>query len=178
MDIVAVNGALDTYAGSGRWNDPDMLVVGLYGAKGPSADLGGIGCTDIEYQSQMSLWSIMASPLIATNNIAAMNEATKKILLNREVIAINQDPAGIQGRRIKNDSTWEVFLKPLTNGDIALAILNKSGSEQSCSFTREELGLQSDYIILDLWEHRTVGKKNKWSGVVKAHETKLFRLKK
>ncbi len=57
---------------------PDMLVVGLYGAKGPSADLGGIGCSDIEYQSQMSLWCIMAAPLIATNNIRAMNEATKK----------------------------------------------------------------------------------------------------
>ena len=178
LDIVAVNGALDTYAGTGHWNDPDMLVVGLYGAKGPSSDLGGIGCTDVEYQSQMSLWSIMASPLIATNNIAVMNGATKKILLNPEVIAINQDPAGMQAHRIKNDSTWEVFLKPLNNGDVALAILNKSASEKSCDFTREALGLKSDYIIHDLWEHKTVGKKNKWSGVVKAHETKLFRLKK
>ena len=178
LDIVAVNGALDTYAGTGRWNDPDMLVVGLYGAKGPSADLGGIGCTDIEYQCQMSLWSIMASPLIATNNIAVMNEATKKILLNREVIAINQDPSGMQARRIKNDSTWEVFLKPLYNGDIALAILNKSASEQSYSYTFKELGLPADYMIRDLWEQRTIGKKDKWPGIVKAHETKLYRLTK
>lgn len=176
MDILAVNASLDTYAGPGKWNDPDMLVVGLYGAKGPSADLGGIGCSDTEYQSQMSLWSIMAAPLIATNNIRAMNENTKRILLNSEVIAINQDEAGIQGKRIQSDSTWELLLKPLLNGDMALAILNKSGILQSYSFTGETLGLPFDFLVRDCWEHRTVGKKGKWTGAIQSHETKLFRL--
>lgn len=176
MEIFNVNAGLDAYAGPGRWNDPDMLVVGLYGAKGPSGDLGGIGCTDIEYQSQMSLWSIMAAPLVATNNIITMNEATKRILLNPEVIAINQDAAGIAGKRIKSDSTWELLLKPLANGDMALAILNKSGNVQSYSFTSEALGLSPGFTVRDVWQHAAAGKKGKWTGTIQSHETKLFRL--
>jgi alpha-galactosidase len=176
MDILAVNASLDEYAAPGKWNDPDMLVVGLYGAKGPSSDLGGIGCSDAEYQSQMSLWCIMAAPLIATNNIRAMNEATKRILLNPEAIAIDQDPAGIQGKLIKSDSVFDLLLKPLQNGDWALAILNKSGILQSYSFTGETLGLSSGFTVRDVWEHRNKSKKGKWTGAIQSHETKLFRL--
>lgn len=176
MDIVAVNGSLDAYAGSGRWNDPDMLVIGLYGAKGPSSDLGGTGCNDTEYQSQMSLWSMMAAPLIATNDITTMNEATKRILLNPEVIAINQDAAAIQAKRIRRDAKWEIFLKPLDGGDYALAVLNVAETEQSYKFSTEDLGLAAGFDIRDCWEHRLTGKKNKWSGMIAAHETKLFRL--
>ena len=176
MDIYKVNVSLHAYAGPGRWNDPDMLVVGLYGAKGPSSDLGGIGCTEIEYQSQMSLWSMMAAPLIATNNIMAMNEATKKILLNPEVIAINQDPAGNQGQLLKSDTSFDVILKPLLNGDMALAILNKSGILQSYSFAGGTMGLPSGFAVRDCWQQRIVGKKDKWTGSIQPHETKLFRL--
>ena len=130
MDILDVNAELHAYAGPGRWNDPDMLVVGLYGKKGPSGDGGGTGCTDTEYQSQFSLWAMMSAPLYATNDLRNMSEATKYILLNNEVIAIDQDVLGKQAeRKIKND-VWNVFVKPLNNGDYAIAILNRSEAAQ------------------------------------------------
>lgn len=177
MDILDVNAELSEYAGPGHWNDPDMLVVGLYGKKGPSGDLGGTGMSDIEYQSQMSLWSIMAAPLIATNDVRNMNEATKRILLDEEVIAINQDTLGKQAeRKIKND-IWNVFVKPLSDGDYAIAILNRSDASQNFNINFKEVGLEDKYEIRDIWQHKSIGKSKSWKGNIQSHETKLFRLK-
>ncbi|WP_241676628.1 glycoside hydrolase family 27 protein [Flavobacterium pectinovorum] len=178
LDIVDYSWEYASYAGPGHWNDMDMLVVGLYGKKGPSGDLGGVGCTDTEYQSQMSLWSVLNSPLAATNDVRNMSAETKRILLNDEVIAINQDVLGKQAVcKIKNE-LWSIFVKPLANGDSVIAILNRSGSTQSSKINFAELGLNETYEIKDLWEHKVVGKGKKWNGKVKSHETKMFRLKK
>ncbi|WP_082915190.1 glycoside hydrolase family 27 protein [Arachidicoccus ginsenosidimutans] len=177
MDIVDINGGLDEYAGRGRWNDPDMLVVGLNGVKGPAADLGGTGCSDTEYQSQMSLWCILSSPLIASNDLRKMDARAKEILTNKEAIAINQDALGKQGKRLVNNDDWAIFVKPLSNGDIAVAILNKSDKQQKMNVLFGDLSLSGNYEIRDLWEHRVIGKGNKWKGEVASHETKLFRLK-
>lgn len=176
MDIINLNGTLSSFARPGHWNDPDMLVIGLYGAKGPSSDLGGIGCTDTEYQSQMSLWSIMASPLIATNDVTKMNATTKMILLNKEAIGINQDGAGKQAERVVSNADWDIFLKPLSNGDYAVAILNKSEKPQETTLSLSSLGLNDNFQLRDVWQHAVVGAKNRWKGKVNAHETKLFRL--
>ncbi|PVY43766.1 glycoside hydrolase family 27 protein [Pontibacter virosus] len=178
IDILDINADLHAYAGPGRWNDADMLVVGLYGKPGPSGDMGGVGMTDTEYQSQMSLWSIMASPLIATNDVRNMNEATRRILLNKEVIAVNQDPLGKQAERKINDGTWNVFVKALENGDYAVAILNRADKTQNYSIDWSALGLGGRYEVRDLWEHKTAGKGKGWKGRVQSHETKLFRLRK
>lgn len=178
LDILDYSLDYDSYAGPGHWNDMDMLIVGLYGKKGPSGDLGGVGCTDTEYQSQMSLWSIMNSPLAATNDVRKMNAETKRILLNKEVIAINQDLLGKQAVcKIKNES-WNVFVRPLANGDFAIAILNRTDADQNSKINFAELGLNGNYEIRDLWQHKVVGKGKKWDGKVQPHETKLFRLKK
>lgn len=178
LDILDINVGLHAFAGPGRWNDPDMLIVGLYGKKGPSGDLGGVGCTDTEYQSQMSLWAVMAAPLIATNDVRRMNEATRRILLNDEVIAVNQDPLGKQAVRKIHTDTWDVLVKPLQGGDQALAILNRSNAPQIFSVSFEDLGLEGSYEIRDLWQHKVTGKSKKWKGSVQSHETRLFRLKK
>lgn len=178
MDILDENADLGKYAGPGRWNDPDMLIVGLYGKKGPTGDGGGIGCTDTEYQSQMSLWAMMAAPLIATNDIRNMNAVTKKILLNKEIIAINQDKAGIQAERKINNAQWNVFVKPLSNGDHAIAILNKMPETQDYRLNFKDLGLPGEYEITDLWSGEKVRKASDWKGKIESHETKVFRLKK
>jgi alpha-galactosidase len=176
--IIDINAELYQYAGPGHWNDPDMLIVGLRGNKGPSGDLGGTGCTNTEYQSNMSLWSMMAAPLIATNDVRTMNVEIKDILLNEEVIAVNQDVLGKQAeRKIKND-TWNIFVKPLANGDYAIAILNRSSAKQICNIDFASLGLNDKYEIKDLWQHKIIGNTKKWTGNVESHETKLFRLKK
>jgi alpha-galactosidase len=177
-DIVDFSQDYAVYAKPGYWNDMDMLVVGLYGKKGPSGDLGGIGCTDTEYQSQMSLWSVMNSPLSASNDVRTMNAETKRILMNEEVIAINQDALGKQAVcKIKNE-LWSVFVRPLANGDFAIAVLNRSEMLQNSKINFSELGLDGIYEVKDLWEHKVIGKGKKWAGKVLPHETKLFRLKK
>ncbi|HMU47337.1 MAG TPA: glycoside hydrolase family 27 protein [Chitinophagaceae bacterium] len=178
LDILDINATLNDYSGPGKWNDADMLVAGLYGKKGPSGDEGGFGCTDVEYQTQFSLWAMMNSPLYATNDLRNMNEATKKILLNEEVIAINQDEIGKQAIRKINDSIWNVFVKPLSNGDFALAILNRSNAAQKSEVNFADLGINDKYEIRDLWQYKIIGKAKKWKGEVQSHETKMFRLKK
>ncbi len=178
LDIIDQNANLDRYARVGGWNDMDMLIVGLYGKKGPSGDLGGIGCSDIEYQTQMSMWCMMSSPLATSNDIRNMNDATKKILMNKEIIALNQDLLGKQcEQKIQND-IWNVFTKELSGGDYAVAILNRGNETANMKLAFEELGLSGKFEIRDLWEHKSIGKSKKWSGPIKKHETKVFRLKK
>ena len=179
LDIVNINAKLSMYGGPGGWNDPDMLVVGLYGKKGaPSSDLGGTGCSNLEYQSQMSLWCIMASPLMITCDVRNMNEATRRILMNADAIAINQDALGKQAERKINTPTWQVFVKPLANGDVALGILNVSDSPQIADFNLNELGIFGKRKAKDVWskKERSIGKRVK--GNVAPHETMLLRLTK
>ncbi len=176
IDILDINAGLHAYAQPGHWNDPDMLIAGLYGKPGPSGDLGGSGCTDTEYQSQFSLWAIMNAPLYATNDVRHMNEATKKILLNEEAIAINQDALGKQAERKISNASWSVFVKPLSNGDYAIAFLNRTDTEQQFKLDFAALGLQDKYEVRDLWLHKNMGRAKSWKGLVASHETILLRL--
>ncbi len=177
-NVVDKMSGLAAFSGPGKWNDGDMLVAGLHGTKGPSAAYKGIGCTKAEYQSQMSLYSMLNSPLYASCDIRKMDDEAKNILTNEEVIALNQDVLGKQAeRKIKTDS-WDIFVRPLVNGDFAIAILNKSATAQNAKVNFVELGLAGKYEIRDLWQHKVIGKNNKWTGEVMAHETRVFRLKK
>lgn len=178
IDILDVNADLADYAGPGHWNDPDMLVVGLYGKKGPSGDLGGTGMTDIEYQSQMSLWSIMCAPLIATNDIRNMNEATRRILLNRELIAINQDILGQQAKRVWNSDDWNVFVKPLANGDYAVAVLNRSDQSRKFTVNLRDIGIEGKFLIRDVLQQQEIGSRNDFNVAINSHETKVYRIRK
>ena len=178
LDIVDDNAPLYPYAGRGHWNDCDMLVVGLYGKDGPSGYLGGTGCTDVEYQSQMSLWCMMCSPLASTNDLRSMNEATRNILLNKDIIAVNQDSLGIQAERKRHTDHWDIFVKPLAGGEYAVAILNRADNAASYRLNFADLGLAYSYELYDLWHYRVIGKGRSWNGEVQSHETKVFRLKK
>lgn len=179
LDITNINAPLAPYAGPNGWNDPDMLVVGLYGKKGaPSSDLGGTGCTDTEYQSQMSLWCLMASPLMITCDVRNMNDATRRILTNKEIIDINQDTLGKQAeRKVKND-VWQIFTKPLANGDVALGILNVTDKTQTAEVDLAALGITGKTIAHDLWNKNTFKVKGKIKTTIASHETKVYRLSK
>jgi alpha-galactosidase len=178
LDTANENAGLAAFAGPGHWNDMDMLLAGLYGREGPSSTREGVGCNDTEYQTQMSLWCMMASPLAASNDIRNMNEATKRILLNDEVIALNQDELGKQAIRKIDNATFSVYLKILKNGDKAIAIVNKSDTSKPYSLVFGNLGLVGSYQMRDLWEHKDLGKAINWNGSIESHETKVFRLKK
>ncbi len=177
LDVVNINAELNNYASSGAWNDPDMLVVGLYGRKGPSGSLGGVGCSNVEYQSQMSLWCLMASPLMISCDIRNMNLATRNILLNKDIIAINQDPLAVQASRKLNDNTWQVFVKPLSNGNVALGILNISDANQTANINLQKLGIYHKTSAFDVWSKNTFSIDNVIKINVSSHETKVFVLK-
>jgi len=178
LDILDQNANLYPYSGPGHWNDMDMLVVGLYGHKGPSADLGGVGCTDVEYQTQMSMWCMLNSVLAVTCDLTNMNAATKNILLNKDIIAINQDTLGRQAQRIIHNDNQDVFLRPLANGDYAVAVLNRTMKAQKYVLDLLNIGLGGKYDFYDVWKHQTVARGKSWTGEIAGHETKVFRLKK
>jgi alpha-galactosidase len=108
---------LAKYAGPGHWNDPDMLEVGN----------GGMSAE--EYRTHMSLWAILAAPLLAGNDLSRMSDDAKAILMNRAVIAIDQDPLGKQGDRVSKDGDLEVWSKPLANGAVAVGLFNRGTTD-------------------------------------------------
>ncbi|WP_260928979.1 alpha-galactosidase [Novosphingobium sp. 9] len=159
-DIVDLNEPLWPFAGPGHWNDPDMLEV------------GNGGMTDTEYRSHFSLWAMMAAPLIAGNDIAAMTPGTAAILMNREVIAVDQDALGRQGRRISRQGDGEVWVRTLTDGRRAVLLFNRGDAPMRLSVDWSQLDYKPAAVlsVRDLWGHRDLGKMSKsWSAQVPAH---------
>ncbi|NLW30340.1 MAG: carbohydrate-binding protein [Fibrobacter sp.] len=142
INAIDMNAEFAPVAGPGGWNDPDML------------EIGNGGCTTEEYRTQMSMWCMMAAPLIAGHDVRNMSQATKDILLNKEVIAVNQDPAGIQGTRVKAANGLDVWCKPLgsINGTSkAVALLNRNESAKDITVIFSDIGLSDTVTIRDLW---------------------------
>ena len=156
----------------------DMLVVGLKGTGQASSASGANGCSDIEYQSQMSLWSLLNSPLIASCDIRNIDPRSLEILTNKEVIAINQDKLGNQAQRIIKESDKEVWAKELAGGDWAVGFLNRNDNEiLEISLDFAKISINSSRNVRDLWKHEIVGKKlMEYSCEVKPHEVILVRI--
>ncbi len=179
LDIVDVTAPLADKVRPGQWPDMDMLVVGLRGKGGPSSDLGGVGCTPTEYRTQMSLWCMMASPLAMTNDLSHLTKEDLDILLNKEIIAIDQDPLGKAARRVVCENDRQVFVRPLADGSHAVAILNPSDHTVKTSVAFASLGLQGRYTVRDVWQHADVSRNAvRWQGKVAPHETVVLVLKK
>ena len=175
LDIINITAPLSQYARQGQWPDMDMLVVGLNGKGGPSSDLGGKGCSYTEYQTQMSMWCMLSSPLALTNNLRKLTDDDKSIILNKEIIAINQDPLGKAAERKVNANEQQIYVRPLSGNRYAIAIMNTADKTQAIAISFKQLGLNGKYKLRDVWQHKYVGTKaNKWSGKVAAHETKVL----
>lgn len=134
-------------AGPGHWNDPDMLEV------------GNGGMTLDEYRAHFSLWAMMAAPLIAGNDLRTIGKETRSILLNREVIAVDQDALGAQGRIVIDQGYGtQVWMKPLADGARAVALLNMRSDTAEISVRWYDLGLRPGPAqVRDLWAHRDLG---------------------
>jgi alpha-galactosidase len=133
-------------AGPGHWNDPDMLEV------------GNGGMTDVEYQSHFSMWAMAAAPLIAGNDLRSMSSETSSILLNADVIAIDQDPLGSQGKVASDDQQGhQIWTRALVTGETAVALFNRSDSMASMTITFSDVGIQGTADVRDLWKHDSVG---------------------
>lgn len=179
IDIVNVTAPLARYVRPGQWPDMDMLVIGLNGTGGPSSDLGGVGCTQTEYQTQMSMWCMMASPLAMTNDLRKVSEDDRRILLNPEIIAINQDVLGKAAERKVMNDNYQIFVRPLADGSHAVALLNTSEKPLTLTADFASLGFAGKYTVRDVWQHKdVVHNASKWKGRVMPHETRVFVVKK
>lgn len=139
-DLTRQQEKLHPYNGVGCFNDMDMLVVGMYG----KGNVGLKGCNDTQYKTHFSIWAFMGSPLMIGCDIRDMNQATKDILFNEELIRINQDRACRQP--VKLVGTWSredvlLYSRQLENGDLAIGLFNLSDQKTSVRLNLDELGL-------------------------------------
>lgn len=175
LDIINITAPLSPHVRQGQWPDMDMLVVGLNGKGGPSSDLGGVGCTYTEYQTQMSLWCMFSSPLALSNDLRNLTDEDKRIILNKEIIAINQDPLGKAAERKVNTSDHQVYVRELSGGRHAVALLNTADNPLKLTIDFKSLGLDGKYCLKDAWQPKNLSSKaSKWTGTVDAHETKVW----
>lgn len=134
LDIFDSQEGLERYAGPGGWNDPDLLMVGLYGkGKSSSPDQRFAGCTDEEYKSHFALWCMLAAPLIVNNDVRSMSEFTRQLLTNPHLIAIDQDSLGRQGYTFMRSDHLQYLRKELSDG-VAVCVFNRSDEPQSFTF--------------------------------------------
>ncbi|MEV4822699.1 lectin [Micromonospora sp. NPDC049274] len=163
MGILDQQVGKESYARPGAWNDPDMLEVG----NGP---------TDTESRAHFSLWALLNAPLLAGNDIRTMSAATRTILTNTDVIAVNQDWGGQQGRKISDSGDLEVWRKPMSTGGVATVLLNRGSGTTTMSTTASALGLGSagSYTVRDLWSHTTSTSTGTISASVPAHGAAMF----
>jgi alpha-galactosidase len=139
---------IESYAGPGHWNDPDMLEV------------GNGGMTTEEYRAHFSMWAMFSAPLLAGNDISNMTADTKGILLNKEVIAIDQDALGQQGRRVKKMGDLEIWSKQLHDGSRAVALLNRGAAVAKITVAWSDIGYPDGLTasVRDLWAKKDLEK--------------------
>jgi len=154
---------LEKFAGPGHWNDPDMLEVGNGGMKRD------------EYRTHMALWALLAAPLLAGNDLRSMTAETKDMLTNAEVIAVDQDPKGMQGHRVWDEGPLEIWVKPLANGNRAVGLFNRGESSLKITLDFKMLGGAGSLKLRDLWEHKDLGEiENSYTADVPKHGVVLL----
>jgi alpha-galactosidase len=158
---------LAPYARPGHWNDPDML------------EIGNGHMSDTEYRTHMSLWSMLAAPLIAGNDVRAMPASIRDILTNREVIAIDQDAAGHQARRVWQSGQQEVWSRDLADGDTAVAVFNRAPGDTKITFRWAAAGIsRTPSRVRDLWLHEGLKVTGpEFSAEVPGHGVALLRVR-
>jgi alpha-galactosidase len=168
VHILDLQNGLEGYAGPGHWNDPDMLEV------------GNGGMTTTEYRSHFSLWCILAAPLMAGNDIRGMSREIAEILTNKEVIAVDQDQQGLQGRRVWRERDLEVWAKQLADGSRAVALLNRGADESEITVKWTDIGYPENLpaSVRDLWVRKNLGKRTGlFSARVVSHDVVMVTIK-
>jgi len=154
------------YAGPGSWNDPDMLEV------------GNGGMTANENRAHFSLWCLVKSPLLIGCDVTKMSNDTLTILTNAEVIAINQDSLGKQGKKVASSGLSEVWAGPV-NGGVAVVLLNRATTTATIQASWSEIGIQAGKAatVRDLWEHKDLGSfTNSFSASVQGHSVVMVKI--
>lgn len=167
---------LERYGGPGAWNDPDYLLLGfLSNWKGQTAPTP---LTPNEQYTQVSLWCLVAAPLIFSGDITRLDPFTLSLLTNDEVLDVDQDPLGRPGRRVLQEDELEVWAKPMEDHTIAVGLFNRGESASQVTATWAVLGLQGKQVVRDLWRQKDLGTfKDQFSAQVPRHGVVLIRLR-
>jgi alpha-galactosidase len=176
MTMIDQQVGLEKYAGNGHWNDPDMLEVGN-------------GLTASENRLHFSMWCMLAAPLMSGNDLTKMSQTIKEILMNKDVIAIDQDPLGFQAFRYSNEDSVQVWFKPLQNDEWAACFLNRSSIKKNINFNwqRENVNdtlhkrslptATANFNMYDLWKKKNIDNtKNPLNVTLPPHDVLLIRL--
>jgi len=171
------NARHDEYARPGAWNDPDYILIGWVG------DANGMGegkktkLTPNEQYSYMSMWSLMASPLIFSGDMAKLDAFTLNVLCNSEVIGVDQDPLGTQAKILRQTTNEFVLVKNLADGSKAIGLFNLGEHAARLKISWSELGVSGRQTVHDLWRQKDVGKfQNEYEVAVPRHGVALFKL--
>ncbi|KAI3941720.1 hypothetical protein MKX01_018310 [Papaver californicum] len=163
--LADLNDKWAAYAGPGGWNDPDMLEV------------GNGGMTTEEYRSHFSIWALAKAPLLIGCDIRSMNNVTAELLSNKEVIAVNQDKLGVQGKKVKKDGDLEIWAGPLSGHRIALVLWNRGTQQAPITANWPDIGLKPSTVVnvRDLWAHSTQASvKDSMSATVDSHACRMY----
>ncbi|KAF5939451.1 hypothetical protein HYC85_023710 [Camellia sinensis] len=154
-----------SYAGPGGWNDPDMLEV------------GNGGMSTEEYRSHFSIWALAKAPLIIGCDIRSMDSDTFQLLSNKEVIAVNQDKLGVQGKKVNKNGDLEVWAGPLSGKRVAVVLWNRGESNATITADWKDIGLKPSTVVdaRDLWKHSTTASiQDQLKAGVDAHACKMY----
>jgi alpha-galactosidase len=152
-------------AGPGHWNDPDMLEVG-----------NGTLTAEEQY-THITLWSMLAAPLLIGTDLTKLTPFGMNTLTNDEVIAVDQDPLGVQAKRISKDGGLEVWARPLADGSTAVALFNRGTSSAEVVAKFDELGLHGKQAVRDLWRQKDVDAvSHEVKATVLPHSAEMFKL--
>lgn len=136
---------LESFAGPGYWNDPDML------------EIGNGGMRHDEYITHMSLWVLLAPPLLAGNDLSKMTQDSVELFTNKEVLAVDQDPKGVQGRRVAQEGPLADWPKPLADGATAVGLFNREEFTSPLTVNFKDIGVNGSAKVRNLWTHRDLG---------------------
>jgi alpha-galactosidase len=167
-EVLDVQAPLWPAAGPGRWNDPDMLEVGVRDTFTPD-----------ENRAHMAMWAMLAAPLMAGNDVTAMAVDVRAVLTDPDVLGLDQDPLGHQARRVRTDGNTDVWARALADGSVAVALLNRSDTAAVVTTSAVEVGAPATagYTLADLWAKTTSTTAGTLSAEVPAHGVVLYRVR-
>ncbi len=176
-DVALKNAEHRQYSKPGEWNDPDYIQIGWIGNAGKQSDPSPTKMPPQMQYAYMSLWSLMASPLIYSGDMSKLDEFTLNILCNNEVIDVNQDPLGISGFVVRhNDSTF-LMVKNLYDGSKAVGLFNRGKTQKVVTADWIELQIKGKQNVRDIWRQKNLGVMiNKFSTIVPAQGVVMVKI--
>lgn len=176
-DVARRNATHFENAHPGAWNDPDYLQIGFVGNAQGMGEPAPCPLSPNEQYAYMSLWCLMAAPLVYSGDMSRLDEFTLNVLCNPEVIEVDQDPLGKQGGPIVVDGEREVWFKEMEDKSLVVGLFNRGEKEREIGVTWEELRLQGKQRVRDLWCQKDIGTVDKeFSASVGRHGVKLLRM--